>query len=246
MTDEKNTRHRFNDDLMARLIRAGAAETPSKRSLQRTLSALGVGGAMLGTSAATASTMTTAGSLSLLGIAKFVALGALGGGVVLSAAYGVGTLGDEAVPARASAPVRAPAVTATATSASAGDFPAVEASAVSSPPPLRPAGARPQTAESKAALAVEIAFVDRCREAFQQGRLHDALVLSEEYERAFERPRLLPEVLYLRLQAYERTGDERRASALAIRLIREYPNNPHSASARSWGYGAATGEPRPR
>jgi hypothetical protein len=203
---------------------------------------MGLGGAMLGASAATASTITTAGSLTLLGVAKFVALGALGGGVVLGAAYGVGTLDDEAVPARAPAPVRAPAAMSAATSTPAAGFPAVEASAVPPPPPLRPAPARPQTAESKAALAAEVAFVDRGREAFQQGRSHDALALLEEYERAFERPRLLPEVLYLRLQAYERTGDERRASAVAIRLIREYPNNPHSASARSWGYGAATGE----
>jgi hypothetical protein len=173
-------------------------------------------------------------SLTLVGVAKFVVLGATGGAVLLSATHGVRDVREPSDPPPVLAPVPAKIAAPSRTSAASAS------SIVSAPLNVFPPQSSPRSThqkasstESKAALAAEVAFIDRAREAFRSGRFHDALVLLDGYERAFQPPRLLPEVLYVRMQAFSRAGEARRASDLAARLIREFPKSPHAASARA-------------
>jgi hypothetical protein len=84
-----------------------------------------------------------------------------------------------------------------------------------------------------APLAAEVTFVDRGRTLFQRGDAAGALAALAAYERTFSAPRLLPEVLYLRMEASLSTGDRTRASDLARRILRDYGKGPHAARARA-------------
>jgi hypothetical protein len=52
------------------------------------------------------------------------------------------------------------------------------------------------------------------------------------YEREFPEARLLPEVLFLRLETCERLGRGVEARAAAQRLVDGFPKSPHAARAR--------------
>jgi outer membrane protein assembly factor BamD (BamD/ComL family) len=75
--------------------------------------------------------------------------------------------------------------------------------------------------------------VDGAREAYQRGNAGSALARLDGYERVFPQQRLLPEVLYLRMQSFRQRGETQRAQELAGRLVRDFPNNPHASSARA-------------
>jgi hypothetical protein len=81
-------------------------------------------------------------------------------------------------------------------------------------------------------LAAEVVFVDRGRAAYQGGDLVAAERALAGYEREFAVPRLLPEVLYLRMEIATQRGDRARAVALAERILRQHARSPHAARAR--------------
>ncbi|HYP90195.1 MAG TPA: hypothetical protein VEQ59_18620 [Polyangiaceae bacterium] len=83
-----------------------------------------------------------------------------------------------------------------------------------------------------APLSAEVAVVDRGRSLLGAGRASEALAQLEGYEREFSEARLLPEVLFLRLEAYERLGRSSDARRIAARLVRDFPKSPHAARAR--------------
>jgi hypothetical protein len=239
MTDPERILDRPPSELAARLLRAGSDEAPSPRSLQRTLSALGVGATALGAagSAGALAAAKTASTLSLVVLSKWAGFGVLGGVVVAAAAHGLNP------PARQVAPGAPSAVLTSATAAPhspvAREAPRATdvalAIAEPAPPPATPRSAPPALTEPEleAPLAAEVAFVDRGRAAFQRGELTSALAALAGYEREFPEPRLLPEVLYLRMEASNRRGDRARALSLAERILRDYPRSPQVASARA-------------
>jgi len=84
-----------------------------------------------------------------------------------------------------------------------------------------------------APLAAEVTFVDRGRALFQRGDATGALGALAGYERTFREPRLMPEVLYLRMEATLLAGDKARANDIARRVVRVYGKGPHAARARA-------------
>jgi hypothetical protein len=123
-----------------------------------------------------------------------------------------------------------------------GSIPAPEAASVA--PVAEARAARPSTATSTAApapasvtqeaasLAAELAFVDRARNLLSSGRAEQGLALLSSYEAQFPESRLLPEVLFLRLETCEQLGRPAEARAAARRLVESSPNGPHAARAR--------------
>jgi len=81
-------------------------------------------------------------------------------------------------------------------------------------------------------LAAEVAYVDRARALLAAGQSSQGLSLLAGYEQKFRGARLLPEVLFLQLEAYERSGQSNEARNAAQRLVADFPKSPHAGRAR--------------
>lgn len=229
-----------DSDLEARLIRAGTRDMPPSGTLQRTLAGLGLGASTVATvsSAGALGGAKAAASTGVLALAKWAGIGAASGLMVTAATYGVQHATrpqtppvPSTVPAPKGSEARAPVPSAFESAPRLAESPS--ALVVPSAAPPRPALTAPASSEADVPLARELAFVDRGREAFQRNDAGAALALLEHYELSFPELRLMPEVLYLRMQAQRQRGDVERAAKLAARLVREFPKSPHASSARS-------------
>jgi hypothetical protein len=233
---------REQDELLARLVRAGAAERPSLRSMSRTLSALGLSATTLGV-AASAGAFGAGGPASVLTLAvvgKWASVGLASGVVVASLAHGVARLPSGAssapgpsTPTPAAQTSVRPNVAPTPSMRSAPS--ATSAGPSLSAPVMRPPSPRFAVPEDafRAPLAAELVIVDQGRALLQRNDFRAALSALERYERDFADPRLLPEVLYLRMEAFTRLGMTSRAMAVASQLARDFPRSPHAARARA-------------
>ncbi|HEY3497487.1 MAG TPA: hypothetical protein VGK73_22475, partial [Polyangiaceae bacterium] len=204
MSEPERLLDRPPNDLARTLLRAGREEAPSRRSLQRTLSAVGVGAAALGAagSAGALGAAKVATQATLITLAKWAGVGAFGGIVVAATAHGLAPRQEVTAPPPASiAHVPAAPPTPAAPQVEAPRAEPVVPVVTAEPVQHRPAPPEPVLAEAEAPLAAEVAFVDRGRAAFQRGELAAALAALASYERDFPEPRLLPEVLYLRMEA---------------------------------------------
>jgi hypothetical protein len=235
MTDPESPDH----ELEARLIRAGMRETPPPGTLQRTLAGLGLGASALGavSSAGALGATKAAASVTAIALTKWTGFGVAAGFLFAAATHGVYSATR---PATQPAPISG-SVT------QAGDRPKPAASAVSGEPfvvgtpsslvlpaaPPSPPRSAPASPAMEPPLAAEVSFVDRGREAFQRGEPAASLALLDSYERLFPELRLMPEVLYLRMQAFDQRGETRHAAGLAARLVRDFPKSPHASSARA-------------
>jgi hypothetical protein len=114
------------------------------------------------------------------------------------------------------------------------DSPAAPQAAVSvAPSAPRVAVSRAEPAlEAAIPLAAEVVYVDRARALLAAGQSSQGLSLLERYEQEFPRARLLPEVLFLQLEAYERSARGAEARRAAQRLLAGFANSPHAARAR--------------
>lgn len=81
-------------------------------------------------------------------------------------------------------------------------------------------------------LAAEVAYVDRARSLLAASPSSQGLSLLEGYEQKFHEARLLPEVLFLQIDAYERAGRSAEARRAAQRLVDTFPKSPHVGRAR--------------
>jgi hypothetical protein len=107
----------------------------------------------------------------------------------------------------------------------------VEARRIRRPDP--PPGEPHAPAQTEAALlAAEVRFVDQGRAALQRGALDETLDLLAAYEGKFPRQQLLTEVLFLRMEAFSRSGDASQARSLAARVITRGVPGPQAARAR--------------
>jgi len=94
-------------------------------------------------------------------------------------------------------------------------------------------GGVPAEVAQDAQLAAEVSVLDRARQALAQGNAAGAVVSLNEYDARFAHPNLLPEALYLRLEALTLQGDQPGTQAVARRLLRSFPGGPHTARARA-------------
>jgi hypothetical protein len=218
------------------------------------LMSAGVGAASAGAGAAGVGAagvgLTNAGSISTLSAAvviKWLGMGLVGG---------LGLAGVAAVATEPSAPSARPGVVSRATEAppqakQAAVAPrkselqqvvakepapelAVSATAPAPHPvvgPVEPPAARPAL-DVGIPLAAEVAYVDHARALLGAGQSSEGLALLDHYAQQFREARLLPEVLFLQLEAYERAGRSTEARSAAQRLVLGFPNSPHAGRAR--------------
>ena len=98
----------------------------------------------------------------------------------------------------------------------------------------QPAASRPEAeADVGAPLSAEVAALDGARQALGAGDAARTLELLNDYESRFANARMLPEALYLRLEAFELKGERSNAEAVARRIVNAYPSSPHAARARA-------------
>ncbi|HEY3496278.1 MAG TPA: hypothetical protein VGK73_16375, partial [Polyangiaceae bacterium] len=83
-----------------------------------------------------------------------------------------------------------------------------------------------------ALLAAEVELVERGRAALQRGAFQEALRTLAPYEERFPKQQLLTEVLFLRMESFNRSGDSARARALAARVVTRGITGPQAARAR--------------
>jgi len=96
-----------------------------------------------------------------------------------------------------------------------------------------PALAVPSAPDSDAQLAAELSLLDRARQALAAGNASSAVRSLNDFDSRFAHPNLLPEALYLRLEALTQQGDRPGTEAVARRLLRASPEGPHAARARA-------------
>jgi TolA-binding protein len=200
--------------------------------------AAGAGGAGLGATAAGGAVKAVSATL----LVKWIGIGVVGGiGLAGAAAVATSTAAPSAsVSPKVVAVPRASAVPAAATPEAAQA--SVVAEAPTAAPEVAPAAAAPRVSsetslsapvlEVGAPLAAEVAFVDRARALLSAGQADQGLALLQSYEREFPEARLLPEVLFLRLETCDRLGRKTEARAAAQRLVQGFPKSPHASRAR--------------
>jgi hypothetical protein len=244
-----------------RLLEAAAAEQPSDASLRRVLAGVGLGIGTTGAAAtgaaatagsgaalATAKSAVVAGTWTKWVVLSVVATGA--GATVVQQSQSGAERPTAAVTARASArptpaaspkpevPVAMPAAAEPVVAEPVVAEPVIaEPPVVASPrtqaPRVRttplPEVEAPIDAEK---LAEEVRAVDRARSALAAGRAAETLAALDDYDRRFGGRRFAPEALYLRMQALLALGRNAEARNIAERLVRSFPQSPHTARAR--------------
>ena len=239
-------------ELMHTLLSAAREEQPHAAAVRRTLAAVGVGAAVASVSASAAGAVgaqaaTGAASLgsakglassAFLVAAKWLAVGAVAGVVATSTVYRVARAPLPSAPPKVEQVVAPPVKPAPRSAQRATQAPAQEVSEAPTPVVSAPvviaepvASARPVVVE--APLAAEVLALDSARQALAAGNAARALQSLNAYEADFSKPRMLPEALYLRLEALTLQGDKLGTEAVARRLLRAYPGGPHAARARA-------------
>lgn len=247
-------------DLLRSLISAGREEEPTSAALQRTLAAVGAGIALSAAASAlsvpaTASTLGGAGSAAvglaeraassmLVLIGKWLAVGVAVGTVASSAAYSFSVAeAPQTHQELATAQVPSKRLVATPAPRTAPALPEAPAPVLEIVPSARVAALPPFAIGTRAAvepkadpglpLAAEVAALDRARQALASNDAGRALELLSGYEMRFPEARMLPEALYLRLEAFNLSGDKPSAESVARRILHAYPGSPHAARART-------------
>jgi TolA-binding protein len=241
-------------ELLRSLLSAAREEQPRDAALENTLAAVGVAAASAsaaGTAATTAAhgalgaaslgSTKAAASSTLLIVVKWLAIGAVVGAVATQTVYGVsGVFAPAARPAQ-SAVVVLPVTPATPNAPKVAP-PIGELPDVPPPPPpvisapvvvAQPSAAPAEAADTSTPLAAEVAALDGARQALAAGDAAHALDLLNDYDVRFPAPRMMPEALYLRLQAFTLQRDKSDSEAVARRILRVYPSSPHAARARA-------------
>lgn len=76
-------------------------------------------------------------------------------------------------------------------------------------------------------LSEEMRLIDSARAHVASGATKKALSVLAAYDRRFPRGTLRQEAAVLRVEALEKSGDEKRAAELAKKFVSEHPNSPH-------------------
>ncbi len=227
---------------------AGGASSAGKVAL--TASSAKAGAA---STAVASAVKAPAAPLALL-VTKWLALGAVAGVAASGAVYGVRAALEPSAPSLVSstsigvaAPLHAaPRVSTTVESvltpalsvvsnpaAALPSTHASSASSASSSSSSPSASSAPTKADTSSSLAAEVAILDQARRALAAGDNGRVLQDLNGYETRFSDARMLPEVLYLRLEAFTRQGDLASASSTARQILERYPSSPHAARARA-------------
>jgi hypothetical protein len=224
------------------ILRSAELDIPPHGSVERTLTALGVGAALsasasLGTASAVA-TATHAGRMAHGTLwLKWLAAAAVGGGLmgaffllkhgekakVPSALRGPVTVAPAAPPP---VPANLPSVAAAEAPSAAPVAPAPAPSVVAQAAARTDSSAKP---ESSDALAAEIRMIDEARDRLRHGDAHGSLETLARYDELVKRGgSMRAEAAVVRIEAYQASGDSARATALGQRFLTKNPNSPYA------------------
>jgi len=224
------------DDEERALLKSAELDVPTSGAQDRTLAALGVGGAALSATITAGSAKAAAASAGkTFGVGKLLAALAIGGSVggaalhyraqFLAATPTFTHSSTGVTPAAHIAPT-APPVTELEVAAESSDAPAPAVPDIS--PSATKVSSLPAPAHTEPDIALEIASLDRARRASERGDFGAALSELDQYDRSFKRGRLRPEALLLRVQTLISKGDVTGAKALGGRFLARYPKSPLS------------------
>jgi hypothetical protein len=243
MNDPQRLTDGTGTGLAALLLGAGIEERPSEESLRSTLSVLGLAaavsipsavGTIVGASATTAAAKSGAGLGMGVLFAKWLAVGAVGGGLVLGSTMAVMPSQPRSTHIRLPAAVQValPERRVNAPRSHPPSIPVAEPSAAPvpktidwAPPPVRPV-------VTEVPLAPEIALVDEARGLLASREFSSVTERLALYETDFPRLQLLPEVLYLRMEAAAGARDAAQTARAASQLSSQFPRSPQATRAR--------------
>ncbi len=161
--------------------------------------------------------------------AKWLAIGALGGGAVVA----LWLRGAPPQPGATAPAVSVVAAPQTPAQPSAAPAPVVE---VPAPEPSEVAvrhEARETPAKMRSTLAAEVALLDAVRRSLANGAHGDALRSLAHYERRFPQGLLASDAEVLTIEALIAKGDGGAARARAVRFLTKHPRDPHTARVRA-------------
>jgi hypothetical protein len=219
------------------VLRSAELDVPPRGSLDRTLTAIGVGAA-LGASVGTATTLSGAAKLGGLtrwsAAFKWLTASVAGAGLV-SALYlsrrhlpGVASTVPRSAPVVASVPVNptsAPAIPLDAPAVT----PETAAVAPTNSAPLAARADTPAREPSKDALAAEIRLIDDARARLRRGDAQGSLQTLAQYDQLVGHGgSMRAEATVVRIEALQASGDGARASALGQRFVSKNPSSPYA------------------
>ncbi len=242
MSDPRRLCDESTDALELALLRAGSRGSASPELREKTLAALGLGGAVvasgaLGSAAALAAGASGKGAGGLLSALSFKVT-ALMLGVAASVAAPVYFLtGDAAAPpARLAKPRGVLAGPVVREARPAPARPAQAAPSASAPRAV-PAGDAARTLSSPKlppaeALRAELTQLDAARSRLASGRPEEALRILDGYARSAPQGRLKLEAEVLRIDALSKSGRSAQAKARAREFLGRHPNSVLAARVR--------------
>lgn len=224
-----------------RLIALARSDSPPLGALERTFTTLGVASVValvpgaaqaagLGSGAAAATSVASGSGVTLVSLAKWLSLGALGGIVTAAAATAATWTSRTSAP---SAPAAAlPSITLGRPAAPAGSLPSrSEASELSSAP--RAPAVPPAASSASDTLGAELSLLERTRRALAEGRANEARALLGVHRQRFDAPALSEEADVLRIEVLLAHGELELGEQSARDFLAAHPKSPHAERVRS-------------
>ena len=248
MSEPNKLRDEVDSDFELALLDAASLDEPSPRDRARMFAALGVGGAVGVTAAATTSAASAGAKGGLAGAFKWwlgglvVAIGVTGGLAQMNDADLTAPASNSEVSSLAERVLAdLPAALEGATSpkpaptASAEPNESTERTATSPMAPARPLPKPRSSSPAPAAsqLADEVVVLEQARRAIAEGRADDALKELKGYEESFDGGTLGPEAELLQIEALVAHGAYAQAIAAGQRFVATHANSPHVSRAQT-------------
>ena len=216
------------------LLTSARLDVPSNIGRQRTLAALGAGGAALGAVHGANAASVASKPAVALAVSKWVAVGFVSGAVISGTVVAINAPGGAMPPARSSQPAAAPAppsrrhASSTAPPAVAAEPSSEAATGTRTTPTVAPSS-RPNSPS----LSAEVATLGLARQELTSGRPAAALETLEAHQQDFPVPRLGPEADMLRIEALLALGRHGEARNLGERLLHRNPDSAFGQRVRS-------------
>jgi len=217
------------------VLRSAELDAPPRGSVERTLTAIGVGaalgaGAGVGTTSslggvAKASSSMVHGSMLL----KWLAAAAVSGGIAGALFVHRHPAPSAAVPPANTVALAAPAPEISEPIATAA--PAQSAPSATTAMPTAPSNVAQiaNRADNKDGLAAEIRLIDEARDRVRRGDAAGSLATLAEYDQLVKHGgSMRAEATVVRIEAYQKSGDSARATALGQRFLAKNPGSPYA------------------
>jgi len=241
MKDPERLLERGGTDVERTLLRAGASEEPSDRSMQRAAAAIGLA-VGLSTAATGTAAATAVGKVGFWTAFKWVGAGVLVVGGITLGAHRIQQANAPEGPAVSELPVQvdtspparvapAPAEQAPDESADTSEE-AASADEATNPKPSGKARAKRSSSEARidpaASIREQTAMIDAARRQLRAGNPGGAVAELDRYHRKYKHGMFGQEAIMLRIEALSRSGNRSAARQLAKRFLASKPSSQYA------------------